>query len=266
MRKRILIIISLSCFLQSCRVNKDDVCGIYSIRYQPCGEIFKINEDGTFHYLSGGGHRSGEAFGTYHLSKNGRNIIFDSDLDGIDNIPIVVTESKCNNNTLVIFNKPMESIKESHPNHTGYLEDAHGNRYPSGEYDSLYYNIVINDTINYSIYSDSIFIPSQIQVRSFYFTMKGYFEELFNQPFQDTAATEKYYIKDTSNNVFNVSFNFTKMKFDELFYRIPMNDTLRVRRNCIIFDVETAMKGSKKTNRATYKLKKIDISSPSRKL
>ncbi|MDR1006111.1 MAG: hypothetical protein LBL74_04530 [Bacteroidales bacterium] len=238
--KILMPIIFIIFLLQSCSI-ENNIYGTYAIREKSTLYRFDINKNGTFYYLSGGGWLKIESFGTYQFSTDGRKIIFDSYINDINAIPISVTETniKDNDSILIVFNKPMMSIKETYPNHTGYFENAAtGRKYEHGEYDSLYYDIIINDTLKYSIYSDSISLPKKLKIDNFYFTMRGYFEELFTQPLQDTARTIKYYIKDISNNVFLVHFDFPKLKWSSIFFQVPINDTLSIKRNALYWKKE----------------------------
>lgn len=229
MKANCFLLVILSCLLLiSCKVSNDDIAGTYCFSEKnACSFRFNIKEDNSFDYVSHCGYYE-MSFGLWKLSSNGRKIILNSYIDNIDSISINVKEyNNSKKSSLIIFNKPMFDLD---------IDYKKLNKYPelyNSEYDSLYYNIVINDTITYKIYSDSITIGAEIKIFNFYFKMNSFFEGYFNLPHRDTIFTKKYLLKDSINNVFNVSFPFPKMKWGDIFYQVPINDTLIIKNNSL---------------------------------
>lgn len=223
--KKILFLICAVILLHSCTVNKQDIYGTYAIREYSWLTRFDINEDGTFFCLQGGGFVAKETYGTWKLSKNNRKIILKSYIDDINNIPMIVTTKKHNyKGTIIVFNKPMQSIEET------FLDY---NKFKMTSKDSVHYTIIVNDTLRYNVNNDSLYIPNLIEVKDFYFRMYLCYDGYLTQPIQDTALTVKYKVKDNDYNLFEIDFDFPKPKYGKIFFNEKINDTLSLRRNSI---------------------------------
>lgn len=218
---KVIIIICTIILLCSCSSKRKDLYGTYVNRDFSTLTRFDINQDGTFYYLTSGGMIAFECYGNWKLVDKGRKVYLKSYIEDINNIPIrVSTDKNKYDGTIIVFNKPMKSFEESYSEFINRKYDRH---------DTLYYSLVINDTLEYRIYTDSVFLPKAIIVNSFYVKMNENFDGLLIQPIQDTAQTKKHTLEDRYPNLYVINFDFPQLKESKLFYNENINDTLLIR-------------------------------------
>jgi hypothetical protein len=94
----------------------------------------------------------------------------------------------------------------------------------------------VNNT-DYLLNTDSLALEKGIVVESFYLTGHIVLEDsTYRVPFplQDTIQSEKYTVKNTSNNLYHISFP-AFVDYD-IFYYKPIQDSLKLNRNTLLFE------------------------------
>lgn len=174
----------------------------------------KLNSDSTFIYNFMGGFRGKVSTGIWKADKDNRRIIINSFIQDIRNIPVVVTETKSNNNSysLFVFDNPLKSDT------------------------SIKWALNVND-IDYPLNNDSFVLDKGVIVEKIYLT--GYIsfkDSTYRVPFplQDTIQSEKYNVKDSNNNVYHIAFPIF-VNYDIFHYK-PLHDSLKLNRKGLWFE------------------------------
>jgi len=204
----------------SCQVQQN-VAGKYSIAQRgkypkiiPVTFYVELNNDSTFTYNYRGGFHGKVSAGFWNMDKDNKRVIINSFIQDIDNIPVVVTETKSSNHLfpVFIFDNPLK------------LDT------------SVKWVLNVNDT-DYPLNADSLELDKGIVVESFYLTGHIALEDstyIVPFPLQDTIQSEKYNVKNTSNNLYHISFP-AFVDYDIFRYQ-PLQDSLKLNRNTLLFE------------------------------
>ena len=217
--KSILLYLSVS-LLFSCQVQQN-VAGKYSIvqrgKYPKIIHVthyITLNNDSTFNYhYQPSWYVKNVSFGNWKTDKDDKRIIINSFIQDIHNIPIVVTETKDKNQfPLFVFDNPLK------------LDT------------SVKWVLNVNDT-DYPLNTDSLVFDKEIVVENFY--LAGYIvleDSTYRVPFplQDNIQSEKYNVKNTSNNVYHISF--PAFVDYNIFHYKPLQDSLKLNKNTLLFE------------------------------
>ncbi|MDD2284854.1 MAG: hypothetical protein PHQ11_05575 [Paludibacter sp.] len=218
--KSILLFLGIILFF-SCQ-SQLNIVGKYTViqrgkypKVIPVTHYITLNNDSTFNYhYQPSWYVKKVSFGNWKRDKDNKRIIINSFIQDIRNIPIVVTETKNNNNSflLFVFDNPLKSDT------------------------SVKWTLNVND-IDYPLNSDSLVLNKGMIVDSFYLT--GYIspeDSTYRVPFplQDTIESEKYNIKNSNNNVYHIAFPvFVDYN---IFYYKPLKDSLKLNKNGFLFE------------------------------
>jgi hypothetical protein len=218
--KSILLYLGIS-LLFSCQVQQN-VAGRYSIiqrgkypKIYPVTFYIMLNNDSTYDYhYQLGWYKKKVSFGNWKMDKDNKRIVINSFIQDIDNIPVVVTETKSNSQSfpLFVFDNPLKSDT------------------------SVKWALNVNDT-DYPLNTDSLELDKGIVVESFYLTGHIALEDstyIVPFPLQDTIQSEKYKVKNTSNNLYYISFP-AFVDYDIFRYK-PLQDSLKLNRNTLLFE------------------------------
>lgn len=180
----------------------------------PVTFFVELNSDSTFTYNFMGGFRTKVSTGLWKADKDNKRIIINSFIQDIRNIPVVVTETKSNNNSfsLFVFDNPLK------------LDT------------SIKWALKVND-IDYPLNTDSLVLDKGTIVGNFYLT--GYIsskDSTYRVPFplQDTIQSKKYNVKDSNNNVYHIAFPVF-VNYDIFHYK-PLHDSLNLNRKALWFE------------------------------
>ena len=216
--KSILLYLSISLFL-SCQVQQN-IVGKYSIAQRgkyskiiPVAFYVELNNDSTFAYNYRGGFYGKISTGIWKADKDNKRIIINSFIQDIRNIPVVVTEVKNKNQfPLFVFDNPLR------------LDT------------SVKWGLNVNGT-DYPLNTDSLKLDKGFVVKNFYLTGHIALEDsTYRVPFplQDTIQSEKYNVKDTSNNVYHISF--PEFVDYNIFLYKPLQYNLKLNRKELLFE------------------------------
>ena len=219
--KLILLSLGVSLFV-SCQVQQN-VTGKYSIiqrgkypKIYPITYYVILNNDSTYHYhYQLGWYKKKVSFGNWKMDKENKRIIINSFIQDIHNIPVVVTETQSSNHSfpLFVFDNPLK------------LDT------------SVKWTLNVND-IDYPLNTDSLALDKGIVVEKFYLTGHIVLEDSTYSrvpfPLQDTIQSEKYNAKNTSNNLYHISFPVF-VDYDIFRYK-PLQDSLRLNGNTLLFE------------------------------
>ncbi len=239
---KFIIGVLLICFIFISCKTEHSVIGKYSKvfrspKYMPSSYNLHLNVDSTFFYTYyAWEYTQVKSFGMWNVNPNNKNLILKSYISDLNSIPIKVDESRNNveKNTIIIFDKPMyeSEFVPKNPKPDWY-DSTKG---------SIYWNIILNENIRYPVKSnnklDSIVIPHEIIVNNFYLQGYANFEGVMSTPLRDTVTTQIYYVKGVNNNIYSVTFPFPKLKFGDVFYYKPINDTLKMKGKSLIWGKE----------------------------
>ncbi|MCL1934039.1 MAG: hypothetical protein FWF53_09560 [Candidatus Azobacteroides sp.] len=216
----ILLSLGVSLFV-SCQVQQNAI-GKYSIvqrgkypKIIPTTFYVTLNNDSTFNYLyQPSWYKKEVSFGNWKMDKDNKRVIINSFIQDIHNIPVVVTETKNNNYSfpLFVFDNPLKSDT------------------------SVKWALNVNNT-DYPLNTDSLELDKGIVVEHFYLTGCIALEDsTYRAPFplQDTIQSEKYNVKNTSNNLYHISFP-AFVDYDIFQYK-PLQDSLKLNGNTLFFE------------------------------
>jgi hypothetical protein len=213
LEKSILLCLIVSLFF-SCKIQQN-VIGKYSIvqrgkypKIIPATFYVTLNNDSTFNYnyqfeyltkmVSSGIWKMGE--------KN--SIVLRSYIQDMDNISVTVNESTNNmrDSLLFIFKNPL--------------------------YKTTKWILKIND-MDYLIENDTLLLDNSIVISNLSIIGHEDFTNTFPRPLQKTIQSEKYYVKDTGNNVYNITF--PAFVDNNVFHYKPLQDSLKLNKNTLLF-------------------------------
>jgi len=217
--KSILLFLGILLFL-SCQSQRN-VAGKYTLiqrgkypKIIPVTFYIELNRDSTFKYNFRGGVHEKVSTGLWKADKNNKRIIINSFIQDIRNIPVVVTETKSNNNSflLFVFDNPLK------------LDT------------SVKWTLNIND-IDYPLNTDSLVLDKGIIAKDFY--LKGHIAlrdgtGIIPIPLQDTIQSKKYNVRNLNNNVFHIVFPLF-VNYNIFHYR-PLQDSLKLNRKTLFFE------------------------------
>ena len=202
----------------SCSI-RQTIIGKYIYTYKSnknilAAQSIELNSDSTFTYNFMGGFRGKVSTGLWKADKDNKRIIINSFIQDIRNIPVVVTETKSNNNSfpLFVFDNPLK------------LDTF------------IKWALNVND-IDYPLNTDSLVLDKGIIVKKFYLT--GYIsfkDSTYRAPFplQDTIQSKKYNVKDSNNNVYHITFPVF-VNYDIFHYK-PLHDSFTLNRKTLWFE------------------------------
>jgi len=217
--KSILLFLGILLFF-SCQSQRN-VAGKYTLiqrgkypKIIPVTFYVELNSDSTFKYNFQGGLHGKVSTGLWKADKNNKRIIVNSFIQDIRNIPVVVTETKNNNNSflLFVFDNPLKFDT------------------------SVKWTLNVND-IDYPLHTDSLVLDKGIIAKDFYLT--GHIALRDNTgiipiPLQDTIQSKKYNVKNSNNNVYHIAFPvFVNYN---IFHYKPLQDSLKLNRKTLLFE------------------------------
>lgn len=217
--RSILLFLGILLFF-SCQSQRN-IAGKYSVVQQgkypkiiPVTFYVELNSDSTFSYNYRGGFHGKISTGLWKADRDNKQIIISSFIQDIDNIPVVVTETKSNNHSfpLFVFDNPLQSDT------------------------SVKWVLNVNDT-DYPLNTDSLALNKGIIVENFYLTGHIALEDstyIVPFPLQDTIKSEKYNVKNTNNNLYHISFP-AFVDYDIFHYK-PLKDSLKLNKNTLLFE------------------------------
>lgn len=173
-----------------------------------------LNNDSTFYSFFRGGWHKSVSSGTWHIGEKRNQLVLHSYVQDIKNIPVIVRESKVDNRvySIIIFD-----------NHFKFLDAL------------VNWTLNVNG-VDYLINNDSLILQSGVIVENFY--IQGYHryaETVLPIPHRKIIQSERYYVKNTNNNVFYIAF--PEFVDDDIFYyEIITNETLLIRRNSLLWN------------------------------
>ena len=204
--------------LFSCKTEMN-ICGHYANihrgqKYVPWIHNLMLNDDSTYKYYYSSGWIKEVSFGNWKMDKDGKRVIINSFIQDIHNIPVVVAETKSNNHSfpLFVFDNPLK------------LDT------------SVKWVLNVNDT-DYPLNTDSLVLDKGIVFESFYLTGHITLEDSTSRvpiPLQDTIQSEKYNVKNTSSNLYHISF--PAFVDYNIFHYKPLQDSLKLNKNTLLFD------------------------------
>lgn len=217
--KSILLFLGILLFF-SCQSQRN-VAGKYTLiqrgkypKIIPVTFYVELNSDSTFKYNFRGGLHGKVSTGLWKADKNNKRIIVNSFIQDIRNIPVVVTETKSNNNSflLFVFDNPLR------------LDT------------SVKWVLNVND-INYPLNTDSLVLDKGIIAKNFYLTGHIALRDstgIIPIPLQDTIQSKKYNVKNSNNNVYHIAFPvFVNYN---IFHYKPLQDSLKLNRKTLLFE------------------------------
>ncbi len=193
----------------SCRVKQDCVEGVYSKIYKgtkhvPSSRNILLNEDNSFSYYFSSGWIKEVSYGYWCLK--GKNIILDSYIQDMENIPLIIHESKNNNYSSPIF------ILDN------FLKE-----------DTLIKWTLNINGIDYLMNADTLIFEKEIAVDSFYIKGHKDFTNLRPFPLHERLQSQKYKVMNSSNNIYYINFP-EFINYDIYHYKI-IRDTLSIIKN-----------------------------------
>jgi hypothetical protein len=202
----------------ACQTPHNSIVGKYSVvqrgkypKIIPITLFVELNTDSTFSYNYRGGFHGETSSGTWHIEKSGKAVVLDSYIQNMQQIPIVVTESKDDTNKakMFVFNNPLKA-------------------------DTLTKWVLNINGIDYAMDADSI-IFNDLSVNSFH--LRG-FQSLDDSthiipiPLQDTIQSKTYFVKSSDNNIYRMVF-LPFVNYDIFHYKpicgrfVVKNNTMR---------------------------------------
>jgi len=216
---KILFVYTIACIIaSSCNIRRT-ITGKYVYTYKSnknilAAQSIELNSDSTFTYNFRGGFHGKISTGLWKMDRNNKRIIINSFIQDIRNIAIVVTETKNTNHSfpLFVFDNPLK------------LDT------------SVKWMLNVNDT-DYTMNTDSLVLDKGMVVENFY--LKGYIALDDNTyrtpiPLQDAIQSKKHNVRDTSNNVYHISF--PAFVDYNLFHYKPLMDSLKLNKNTLLFE------------------------------
>lgn len=175
-----------------------------------------LNADSTFTYSYGVAWTKKVSTGTWDVNLKRKELMLNSYVLSMDSIPINVDESYDINmqSRFFIFRKPIQR-------------------------DLTAWFLILGDGTSYKINSDTISIPKETTVDNFY--IMGYQDTsggliVVPKVLQDTIITLKHKVTNSNNNVYNITF--PQFICQDIFYYNPMKDTLKIKRNALMWEKE----------------------------
>lgn len=216
--KSILLFLSIL-LLFSCQSQRD-IAGKYMViqrgkypKIIPITFYIKLNSDSTFTYNFRGGFHDKVSAGFWKTDKDNNWIVINSFIKDINNIPIIVTETKNNNQfPLFVFDNPLKSDT------------------------SVKWVLNVND-IDYPLNTDSLALDKGIIVKIFYLTGSIVLPDstyIIPIPLQDTIQSEKYSVKEINSNLYHIAFP-TFVDYNIFHYK-PLQDRLKLNKNRLLFE------------------------------
>jgi hypothetical protein len=217
-----LLLIYLSIILLFSCQHQRNITGKYSIvqigtypKIMPVTHYIALSDDSTFNYhYQPSWYIKKVSFGNWKKDEGNKRIIINSFIQNIRNIPVIVSETKNNNNSfsLFVFENPLK------------LDT------------SVKWVLNVND-IDYPLNAESLVLDKGIIVENFY--LIGYIsleDSTYIVPFplQDTIQSEKYSVKNTSNNIYHASFPV--FVDSDIFHYKPLQDSLKLSGRTLLFD------------------------------
>lgn len=172
--------------------------------------LLNLESDGSFEYKEGTVSKLIKSSGKWEII-NKNQILLESYISDIDNIDISVSEVHNNENTEKLFILSNFSLHYS---------------------DTADWGIFING-IKYPIKSDSIYIPKDIDITSFYINGYKDYSAMRPSPSQENIKTIIHKVKNESANVFYVSFPI--LVNSDIFHYRTINDTVKIGHNKLIW-------------------------------
>ncbi len=217
--KSVLLFWGVSLFC-SCQIQQN-VFGKYTViqrgKYPeiiPVTLCIELNSDSTFSYNYRNGFRGENSAGFWRKDEDNKRVIINSSIQDIQNIPIVVTEMKSNNNSLpvFVFDNPLK------------LDT------------SVKWVLNVNDT-DYPLNTDSLVLEKEIVVENFHLTGYIALEDstygIVPFPLQNTIQSERYKVKNKCNNLYHISFS--QLFDNNIFHYKPLQDSLKLNGNTLFF-------------------------------
>ena len=210
----------LLCTLISCHPVKD-ITGVYNKinkggKYIPSTLFVELNKDSTFRYGFNAGALSEMSCGNWEINSCQKKLILTSYIQDVDHIPIEVKEKR-------------EKEKEGY--YTFILSEP---------LKTVEWSLVLNGK-RYLFPSDTLLIPDSVPLDGF--SIHGYKDGTYISPYllQENINSEEYRIKDKGSNVYSIRFP-SYVDYD-VFRFLPVQDTLKIRRNSLIWNRDDYVKG-----------------------
>ena len=213
--KSILFFLGILLFF-SCQSQRD-ITGKYTViqrekypKIIPSTMYLSLHKDSTFDYLYQVDWPIKKvSSGIWKMDKKGREIILQSFIKNMNDIPITVKEvsNDRDSSLLIILKSPL---------------------YKTTRW------IVAIDNIEYLIKNDTLLLNKSINIDKFRIIGFSDFRNTFPRPLQDTIQSKTYYVKNSNNNVFHITFP-TFVNYD-IFYYKPLQDSLKLNRRTLWFE------------------------------
>jgi len=149
------------------------------------------------------------SFGTWKINERKNSIILQSYIQDLNNVPIIINESTNNksDSSLFVLNNPL--------------------------FKTTQWTLRVNG-LDYLMKGDSMFLDKSIVVNNFYIIGYEDFSNTLPRSLQDTIQSEKYNVKDTSNNVYHISF--PAFVDYNIFHYKPLQDSLQLHKHTLLFE------------------------------
>lgn len=213
--KSILVFLGILLFF-SCQVQRN-IAGKYTViqrkkypKIIPSTTYLSLHKDSTFDYLHEVDWPIKEvSSGIWKMDKKGREIILQSFIQNTNDISITVKEvlNDRDSSLLIILKNPL---------------------YKTTRW------IVVIDNIEYLIKNDTLLLNKSMIIDKFRLIGFDDFRNTFPRPLQDTIQSKTYYVKNSNNNVFHITFP-TFVNYD-IFYYKPLHDSLKLKRKVLWFE------------------------------
>jgi hypothetical protein len=178
-------------------------------KYVPWVYSLILNNDSTYRYYYSCGWQQEISLGTWHIGKNKNSIVLQSYIQDMQDIPMIVTETKNNkcDSSIFILDNPL--------------------------FNTTQWTLNVNG-VDYLMKGDTLSLDKSIIVNSF--CVKGYedFTNVLPFPLQETIQSETYHVKNASNNVYYISFQSFVNK--DIFHYKPIQDSLKLNRKALLFE------------------------------
>jgi hypothetical protein len=171
----------------------------------------ELMKDSTYvhKYRAGGWWRKEVSSGIWHVKEKSNHLILYSYIQDTEHLPVMVKESKNDNylSSIIIFDNPLKL-----DTHTKWTLNVNG--------------------IDYPLNTNSLELDKEVVVESFHLTGHFVVEDgkyVLPVRLQDMIQSEKYKVKNTSNNMYHISFP-AFVDYDIFHYK-TLHDTLLIKRN-----------------------------------
>ena len=209
----ILVYILTSCY------TKRDLTGIYNKinrggKYPPYMFFVELNKDSTFSYGYGGGSYSEVSQGYWRTDSRQKRLMLTGFSD-TDHLPLIVEEIQGEDkryHTFILVD-PLKTVEWT----------------------------LICEGKRYVFESDTLKLPVSIPVDSFYISGYKDYTNVYPDALQERINSVMYKIKDKGNNVFSI--DFPSYVDYNIFRFLPLQDTLKIRRNTLIWKRKGYMEG-----------------------